>query len=340
MTEEEDEVTIALEETPTFWAKPETIGKTIALGNDSEDMKTECIETENGLKSDITEVDKEEEKEQIESNEIEKKEKKGIGKILIIGGIVVIFILVCFIFRKPSEEKKYEYVVSNYNSKDMQTYEYLLELKDKGYKDAEELYDDLYQCILTSDDENEEKEIHDKREEIQENIESESSENIWHDKKIYIDYVEYELDVSTLQSFLDNGWYKIDEEVYSYDINYANYILAKDEKKIYVSFSDEYTLGELTLKGIDIGTTNTKDYQKGVQQIKTTTFGFSEDLIFNGFSKEEVIKDMGGLEPYGEVSEYNQGVMVSYCDDEKDLIFTALYCQDKLCHLKYSYYGY
>ena len=193
---------------------------------------------------------------------------------------------------------------------------------------------------MEKDVENEEAQMQDIDEEIQGNIENESSASRWRDKKIYIDYVEYELDVSTLQSFLDNGWYKIDEELFSYDINYAIYTLAKDEKEIHVSFSDEYTLGKLTLKEIQVGTNSIKNYQEGVQQIKMTAFGFSEDLIFNGFSKDEIIKNMGGLEPYGKIVENTQdGIIVNY-DDERNLIFTAWYCNEQLYGLGYQHYGY
>lgn len=76
-------------------------------------------------------------------------EKNGKRKWLILGGVVVIIIFLCCIFIKSPEKKKYEYILENYNRDDVQTFEYLNELRNIGYKDSQNLYDDLYQWKTT-----------------------------------------------------------------------------------------------------------------------------------------------------------------------------------------------
>lgn len=50
------------------------------------------------------------------------------------------------------ENMKYNYILNNYNNQDMQTYQYLVELKEQGYRDVGTLYENLYQwrAILTA----------------------------------------------------------------------------------------------------------------------------------------------------------------------------------------------
>ena len=117
----------------------------VGLWNDSKKINEE--EVENGLGDDLTKILEEEQENLITDEEIEKKEKSGIWKsfkIFAIGGILIVFALICCTFIKSPKKQKYEYILANYNNINAQTYKYLVELKEQGYGDAEELYEDLY----------------------------------------------------------------------------------------------------------------------------------------------------------------------------------------------------